>query len=68
MDIKLNNKEESIPGKHELTVQELLDYKKFTFKFLVIKVNGENVRREDFDTRQIVHGDHVLVLHLISGG
>lgn len=68
MEIKLNNRTEDIPGRGDLTVQELLDHKKFTFKFLVVKINGEVIKAEAYGTRRIFPGDNVLVLHLISGG
>ncbi len=68
MHIQLNNRDEEVSVSNKLTVQELLDLKKFTFKFLVVKINGELVKKEDYATREIKEGDHVLVLHLISGG
>ncbi len=67
MEIILNNQPEKI-NKSELTVTELLELKKFTFKLLVIKINGKLVKKEDRDTTFIKQGDDVSVLHLISGG
>lgn len=68
MKILLNNREEDIPGRERITVQELLDHKKFTFKFLVVKVNGNHIPTTQYDTAMIADGDKVLVMHLISGG
>jgi thiamine biosynthesis protein ThiS len=51
-----------------LTVSELLKLKNFTFKMLIIKINGSLVRKMDYDTSMIQDGDDVQVLHLISGG
>lgn len=67
MKIRLNNNTEEIIG-GELTVKELLGYKNFTFKMLVIKINGALVKKTDYDTALIHDGDEVQVLHLISGG
>ncbi len=67
MEIILNNLPEKI-NKSELTVAELLELKKFTFRLLVIKINGKLVKKEDRDTTFIKQGDDVSVLHLISGG
>ena len=68
MNITLNNKNEEIPGKDQLTVQELIEYKNFTFKLLVTKVNGALVKKDKRDTAIIRDGDDVMVLHLVSGG
>lgn len=68
MKITLNNRNEEIEGIDKLTVQELLDIKKFSFKFLVIKINNKIVRLEEYSTAQVVDGDNVSVFHLISGG
>ncbi|PLX13437.1 MAG: thiamine biosynthesis protein ThiS [Marinilabiliales bacterium] len=67
MKIILNNRDEVI-DRDELTVQELLDVKKFVFKMLVIKINGKLVKKPDYDTAKIKDGDNVTVLHLVSGG
>lgn len=67
MDIILNNRNESFEA-DQLTINELLAVKNFTFKMLVVKVNGELVRRRDFDSAVVKDGDDVMVLHLITGG
>ena len=67
MKIVLNNKEEIIEG-NILTINELLQIKKFTFKMLVIKVNGILVKKNEYDKVTVKDGDDVMVLHLISGG
>ena len=67
MQITLNNRPESI-DKDSLSVRELLDYKTFTFKLLVIKINGVFVKKDKYETTIISDGDDVMVLHLISGG
>ncbi|HRZ41273.1 MAG TPA: sulfur carrier protein ThiS [Bacteroidales bacterium] len=67
MNIILNNRPEAIE-KNQLTVQELLEYKNFTFKLLVVKINNLLVKRDQYNTATISDGDYVTVLHLISGG
>lgn len=67
MKITLNNRPESF-DKEQLSVSELLDLKKYTFKMLVIKVNGKLVKKNDYDSFRIKNGDDVSVLHLVSGG
>ncbi len=67
MNIILNNRPESFE-QSDLTINQLLEIKKFTFKMLVIKVNGELVKKEHYNSFLIKEGDDVNVLHLISGG
>ena len=67
MKIILNNREEEFDG-DQLTITELLQLKKFTFKMLVIKVNGHLVKKSEHNTAIIKDGDDVMVLHLISDG
>ncbi|HRY31826.1 MAG TPA: sulfur carrier protein ThiS [Bacteroidales bacterium] len=67
MEIILNNRSETFEA-DSLTVAELLERKNFTFKMLVIKVNDVLVKNDAYHTQTIMDGDHVMVLHLISGG
>ena len=67
MKIILNNKTEEFAG-DQLTITELLNAKKFTFKMLVIKINSQMIRKSEYDSALVHDGDDVMVLHLISGG
>lgn len=67
MNIVLNNRNEFFE-QEQLTIRELLTIKKYSFKLLVIKVNGELVRLRDYDSTLVKDGDDVMVLHLITGG
>jgi len=67
MRISLNNRSEEL-RENRLTVTELLRTKNFTFKMLIIRINGQLIRKPDYDSTLIVDGDDVQVLHLISGG
>jgi sulfur carrier protein len=67
MKIILNNNPETFEAE-KLTISELLKIKKFTFKMLIIKINGSLIKKESYDTAMVSEGDDVNVLHLISGG
>lgn len=67
MKIILNNRPDEF-SEEQLTVQELLDIKNFTFKMLIIRINGNIVKKTEYDSAVIHDGDDVMVLHLISGG
>lgn len=69
MRIVLNNIAEEIHVNSDLlTVSELLKYKNYTFRLLVIKINGQLVKRDQYDSAVIQDGDNVVVMHLVSGG
>lgn len=67
MNILLNNRKESF-DQSALSIQDIIDLKNFTFKMLVVKVNGELVKKENYHTFQVNDGDQVAIIHLISGG
>ncbi len=67
MEIILNNSPDTIPG-DQMTIRELLDFKRYTFKLLVIRINDHLVKPDEYDIAIVKHGDKVMVMHLISGG
>ena len=67
MKIILNNREETF-SPDSLTITKLLEEKKFSFKMLVIKINGKLIKKGEYETTTVQDGDDVMVLHLISGG
>lgn len=51
-----------------LTVQALLDEKRYTSPRIVVKVNNEVVRRPRWGTYLVEDGDDVRAIHMIGGG
>ena len=51
-----------------LTVTNLLVKMNYTFKMLVIKIDGALVKKEHYPTTLVPDGAVVHVIHLISGG
>lgn len=69
MNINLNNREETLNTKKDiLTIAELFELKKFTFKNLVVKINGRLIKRDEYTSASFKAGDKVDVIHMISGG
>ena len=67
MNITLNNR----PHKFESTkptTAKILKLKKFTFKMMVIKINGKLIRKPNYDEAVVVDGDDLQIIHMISGG
>lgn len=69
MNLVVNNRPETLDVKADsINVEELLIAKNFSYKMLMVRVNGENVKREDYKTTLIHENFNVEVIHLISGG
>ncbi len=69
MNITLNNREETLDTNKEiLSIAELFELKKFSFKNLVVKINGTLVKRDEYQSAYFKNGDKVDVIHMISGG
>jgi len=67
MKITINGIPELI-NEEKITVSDLLKIKKFTFKMIIVRINGKVINKEDYDKTYISEGDDVQVIHLISGG
>lgn len=67
MKIILNNREEELDGE-ELTITDLLVRKKFSFRMRIIKVNGNLIPKDNYDSTFIHEGDTIQMLYLMSGG
>lgn len=67
MNILLNNREESF-DRETMTVREMLELKKFSFRMRIIKINGVLIPKDDYDSVIIHEGDVVQMLYLMSGG
>jgi thiazole synthase/sulfur carrier protein len=67
MKIQLNNREE-IFEKADITVSEMLQLKKFTFRMRIIKINGILISKDRYDSTIIHAGDDVQMIYLMSGG
>jgi sulfur carrier protein len=65
--IKVNGEE--FPWKDGLTVQDILDEKKYTFRMISIWINDEPVpRRPEYFKTTVPDESEVQVIHMISGG
>lgn len=67
MKIMLNNRPEEF-DLDEMTVEKMIELKKFSFKMKVVKINGVFIRRDNYPNAIIRDGDNVQMLYLMSGG
>lgn len=68
MNKTINVNQETIDWEENLTIDRVLKIMNYTFKMIVVKVNGELVKKEDYDTKIIPEGAEVQIIHLIAGG
>lgn len=59
---------EELPWHPGMTVQQVLDAKRYTFRMLAVWVNDTPIPREHFGSRTVEDQDRIQVLHMISGG
>lgn len=67
MKIILNNREEEF-DRDRMTVDEMIEIKKFSFMMRVIKINDVYIKKENYGTAIINKGDNVQMFYLMSGG
>lgn len=51
-----------------MTVQDVLDALKFSFRMIVVKIDGKVILRKDFASTEVPDGTEMQAIHLISGG
>ncbi|MFO7866333.1 MAG: sulfur carrier protein ThiS [Candidatus Aminicenantes bacterium] len=64
--ITVNNR--PVVWEEGMTVTRLLEKMNYTFRLLVVKINGQLVKRKDYDRTEIPSGADVKVLHMVAGG
>ncbi len=69
MRITLNHNPEVLDtNKDEISVEQLLALKNFTFELLIVRVNGDLVKKDNYSSTLIKEGDNVQVIHVFGGG
>lgn len=67
MNITLNREPVEVP-QQEPTVRQLVDERGLPHKSVVVAVNDEVLRRDEWTTRKVREGDAVEVIHAVAGG
>ena len=67
MKIILNNRKDEITG-DKISVSDMLKVKKFSFRMRIIKVNGNLIPKDQYDSTFIKDGDNIQMIYLMSGG
>ena len=58
----------SLKWEKNMTINVILKKMNYTFKMLVVKVNGKLIKKAEYDTIIIPAAADVKIIHLISGG
>lgn len=65
--IRVNDRHE-VDWREGMTVADLLEEMNYTYHEIIVKVDGELVRKPAYDTTTIPDGADVKAIHLIAGG
>ena len=57
-----------IEWKKNLTIDKILRIMNYSFKMLVIKVDGKLIKKDEYGTKIVPENSDVKIIHLISGG
>ena len=64
--LRVNNRD--FPYEEGMTIADILSKKRYMDHMIVVKVNNNFVRKEDYADREVNDGDDVKVIHLFGGG
>lgn len=67
MNISLNNRPETFEN-DVMTISEILHHKNYTFRMMVVKINGQLIIKDRYSEAEVRDGDNVQIIHMISGG
>lgn len=69
MKLILNNKEDMLEiNEDKISVSKLLEIKKFSFPRLIVRINENLIKKENYNTTFVKEGDKIDIIHMISGG
>jgi thiamine biosynthesis protein ThiS len=57
-----------VAWEENMTVRRILEVMNYTFRMLVIKVNDDLVKRQEYDTFIVPENADVKVIHMVAGG
>lgn len=65
--IEVNDKHE-LTWREGMTVADVLELMDYGYHRIIVKVNGELVRKASYDTYTVPDGADVKAIHMIGGG
>jgi thiamine biosynthesis protein ThiS len=58
----------TVAWQEDMTVQTVLKVMNYTFRMLVVKVDGRLVRKAEYETFPVPEDADVKVIHMVAGG
>ena len=68
MDKMITVNTQPVPWEENMTIERILKVMHYTFRMLVVKVDGRLIKKNEYATTVVPPGAVVEVIHLISGG
>jgi len=68
MDKTITVNTQSVPWEENMTIDRILQVMRYSFRMLVVKVDGRLIKKEQYAATAVPEGAVVEVIHLISGG
>ena len=65
--IVVNNRDK-LDWQENMTVNDVLETMKYTFRLITVTVNGQLVQKEDYDSFMVPDNANVSAFHLAHGG
>ena len=65
--IRVNDRHD-VPWEEGMTISDVLEHLGYTYHEIIVKVDGELVRKASYDTYTVPDGADVKAIHLIAGG
>ena len=65
---KITVNDNRIDWEENMTITRILKIMNYTFRMLIIKVDGKLVKKIEYESTIVSPGADVKVIHLISGG
>jgi sulfur carrier protein len=62
------NRRDTVPWRRGMTVSDLLAEMRFTFRLVIVTIDGTRVPHDAFEVTPIPNGADVRVIHLMAGG
>ena len=51
-----------------MTIQDVLDKRKYTFRMITVIVNGQVIPKNEYSSYEVKDNDNIDVMHIMSGG
>ena len=65
---KITVNENTLKWEENMNINVILKRMNYTFRMLVVKVDGKLIRKNEYESTIVSPGANVKVIHLMSGG